>query len=84
MSDSHDLIIQSILGATQHEDCLEFEITLKDRDGNAYLSRFTVRNHNVGLLNRALRKLRPLGISVHTSHVAHTSPKKPGSVAEPG
>ena len=84
MSDRRDLQIESILGTKQLDDALEFEIALKDREGNIYLSRFTVRNHNVGLFNRALRKLRPLKILGRTSPVPHTFPKKPGSVAEPG
>lgn len=84
MSERIHLEIQGVFGTVQHEDFLEFEIVLEDGDGNTYVSRVTVRNHNVGLFARALRKMRRLKISGHTSHVPHTSPIKPGSVAEPG
>lgn len=78
------LEIQSILGTTQREDHLEFEIALIDSNGNSYVARFTVRNHNIGFFNRALRRLRPMKIFGQASSASHNSPKTPGSHEGPG
>lgn len=84
MNKERDLEIQSILGTAQREDHLEFEITLLDGDGNSYVARFTVRNHNIGFFNRALRRLRPMKIFEHTSVASHSYPGKPGHIEKPG
>lgn len=78
------LEIQSILGTIQKEDHLEFEITLIDGDKNLYVARFTVRNHNIGFFNRALRRLHPMKIFDHVPVASHSSPGKPEPFEKPG
>lgn len=73
----HPLEIKSILGVTQYEDFLEFEVMQVDSEGKAYASRFRVRNHNIGLFNRVLRKIRPTSIPGKTLAAFHTTPKSP-------
>lgn len=68
-----EIFITSILPLEQREDSLLFEMSFTDAEGNAFKSRFFVRNHNVGLFNMALSKMRP----ITTASVSHTSPRGP-------
>lgn len=68
-----EIFIQSVLPLEQREDSLLFEMSFTDANGNTFRSRFTIRNHNVGLFNLALNKMRP----ITTTSVSHTSPRGP-------
>lgn len=74
MSDvGKEIFIKSVLPLEQREDSLLFEMSFTDAEGNTFKSRFFVRNHNVGLFNMALSKMRP----ITTASVSHTSPRGP-------
>jgi len=78
MSDlGKEIFIQSILPVEQCDDSLLFEMIFTDSDGNKYKSRFHIRNHNVGLFNLALNKIRPTRMSNGVACVSHTSPRGP-------
>lgn len=68
-----EIFIKSVLPLEQREDSLLFEMSFTDAQGNAFKSRFFVGNHNVGLFNMALSKMRP----ITTASVSHTSPRGP-------
>jgi len=68
-----EIFVKSVLPLEQREDSLLFGMSFTDAEGNAFKSRFFVRNHNVGLFNMALSKMRPLT----TASVSHTSPRGP-------
>lgn len=78
MSDlGKEIFIQSILPVEQRDDSLLFEMVFTDSDGNKYRSRFYIRNHNVGLFNLALNKIRPTRMSNGVAGVSHTPPRDP-------
>lgn len=76
MSDvGKEIFIKSVLPLEQREDSLLFEMSFTDAEGNAFKSRFFVRNHNVGLFNMAISKMRP----ITAASVSHTPPRGPAS-----
>jgi len=72
-----EIFIQSILPVEQRDDSLLFEMVFTDADGSKYKSRFYVRNHNIGLFNLALNKIRPTRMSNGVAGVSHTPPRGP-------
>lgn len=74
---AREIFIESILPVNQDSDSLQFEMISIDSDGQKYRSRFCVRNHNVGLFNLAINKIRPSRVSSGKGAVSHTTPKDP-------